>query len=404
MAKKVRLAVIGGSRGGAFGHALSILADRLELTAVCDLNEAVLQEWKRKYPEIVTFSSYDQLLESPLVDAIYLATPMLIHADQAIQALRAGKHVLSEVIAAHTIEDGWKLIEAVEASGLKYMMAENYCYTRENKMVQQMADADAFGEITYAECGYIHDVRNLLHGADGSLTWRGQCVHDFNACTYPTHSLGPIAKWLGIHQPGGDFFEELVTFNTKSRSTANYFRERFGTDHPGAQPDFWRQGDSSTTLIRTKKGVVVSLRVDIQSARPHNMVHYGLQGTEGAYLGPRFEGEDPLIWLHNEVSGTSGNDPHWDSLWHHKSKWDHPDWRAWEREALHTGHGGGDFFVIREFVSAIQEDRKPAIDVYDAVTWSSLFALSMQSVSGGGSPVKFVDFYGKNKDNTRLPE
>jgi len=64
----------------------------------------------------------------------------------------------------------------------------------------------------------------------------------------------------------------------------------------------------------------------------------------------------------------------------------------WSAEALRTGHGGGDFFVMQEFVSSIQEQRKPAIDVYDAVTWSSVFPLSVQSAANGSIPVKFVDF------------
>lgn len=389
MSKMVRLAVVGGQRGAAFGNALSSLLGKAELTAVCDLNSDVLKGWKERFPGITTYTSYEKLLESSQVDAVFLATPMLIHASQAVLALKAGKHVLSEVIGSHTLEDSWKLIEAVKETGLTYMMAENYCYTRENMMVQHMASAGAFGEITYAECGYIHDVRELLHGSDSSLTWRGDYIRDFNGSTYPTHSLGPIAKWLGINKEGGDAFEELITVNSKSRASSKYFLEHFGAEHPGSQVGFWNQGDSSSTLIRTKNGVLISLRVDIQSARPHNMNHYGLQGTEGSYLAPRFGGEDPLVWL--EKDQIAGQHPEWKSLWAYEQQWEHPNWKQWSEQALNTGHGGGDFFVMHEFVSAILENRKPAIDVYDAMTWSSVFPLSVQSVASG-SPVKFVDF------------
>ncbi|BBI36534.1 Gfo/Idh/MocA family protein [Cohnella abietis] len=396
MSNRVRLAVVGGQRGAAFGKALESLTDQVVLTAVCDLSSDVLKGWKEKYPEISTFTHYEQLLESPHIDAVFLATPMLIHASQAIQALNAGKHVLSEVIGTHTIEESWKLIEAVKASGLNYMMAENYCYTRSNMMVNHMAQAGKFGEITYAECGYIHDIRNLLHYGDGGLTWRGQYVRDYNGSTYPTHSLGPVAQWLGINKEGGDEFDELVTVNSKSRASSKYFLEHFGTEHTASQADFWNQGDSSTTLIRTKKGVLISLRVDIQSSRPHNMVHYGLQGTEGAYLAPRFDGEDPLVWLEKDYKGShygeDGQHPEWNSLWKYEDQWEHPLWQQWSETAMSTGHGGGDFFVIQEFVSSILEKRKPAVDVYDAVTWSSVFPLSVQSVASGGAPVKFVDF------------
>lgn len=391
MKDRVKLAIVGGHRGGSFGAVLNSLADVVELVAVCDLNPLVLEKWQSQYPSIVTYDSYEQLLESPSVDAVFLATPMLIHARQAVQALRAGKHVLSEVIAAHTIEEGWELIETVEQTGLTFMMAENYVFTRENMLVQQLARADQFGEITYAECGYIHDCRNLFHDEAGGLTWRGELMRDFNGSTYPTHSIGPIAKWLGIGEAGGDDFEELVTVCAKSRASAAYFRERFGAEHPGAMEGFWRQGDTSSTLIRTRRGALISLRVDIQSSRPHNMVHYGLQGVKGAYLGPRLDGETPLIWRETQIGGEKGHEE-WQPLWSCASEWEHPLWRQWSEEAQAAGHGGGDLFVMQEFASAVRERRKPLVDVYDAVTWSAVFALSTQSAAAGGVPVRFPDY------------
>ncbi len=400
MVNRVRMAVVGGQRGGAFGNVLASMADAIELVAVCDLNPLVLAHWQSKYPGIATFDSYKKLLDSPMVDAVFLATPMLIHARQAIQALRAGKHVLSEVIAAHTIEDGWELIETVEQTGLTYMLAENYIFTRENMMVQQLAHAGEFGGITYAECGYIHDCRSIFHHDDGRLTWRGEYIRDYNGAPYPTHSLGPVVKWLGLGEEGGDDFEELVSLSSNSRASVDYFRERFGAEHPGAQAGFWQQGDTSSTLIRTKRGVLISLRVDLQSSRPHNMVHYGLQGTKGAYMGPRFDGESPVIWLENESAEDKG-DAEWKSLWACAPKWEHPHWQQWSDEAMAAGHGGGDLFVMKEFVAAVQGHRKPVVDVYDAVMWSSVFPLSMKSVAAGGAPVRFVD-YRQNRLKTSI--
>ncbi|MDQ1300740.1 MAG: hypothetical protein QG637_660, partial [Chloroflexota bacterium] len=47
------------------------------------------------------------------------------HADQAVRALEAGKHVLSEVVAAATLDDCWRRVETVERTGRVYMLAEN---------------------------------------------------------------------------------------------------------------------------------------------------------------------------------------------------------------------------------------------------------------------------------------
>jgi predicted dehydrogenase len=315
---------------------------------------------------------------------------MFLHARQAVRALEAGKHVISEVIAAHTLEDGEALIEAVEKSGLTYMMAENYCYSRSNMMVKRMAESGAFGELIHLEGGYIHDCRHLTHDPKGELTWRGELFRSYNGNGYPTHSLGPVAQWLGIHREGGDEFVELSTYTSRSLAGSAYFKERFGAEHPAAQDGFWKQGDSSVTLIRTRKGALVTLRYDVQSARPHHMTHYALQGTKGAYLSERTHGENPLVWLDGISPGKSTDgSAEWESIWNYTADWEHPWWKELGNDAVQAGHGGGDYFVLREFASAILERRKPEIDVYDAVIWSSVFPLSMQSVAQGGAPVQF---------------
>ncbi len=393
--KSIRLAVVGGRRGAAFKHALSALSGSITLVAVCELNEVMLNNWKEAYPEVRTFTDYQALLADPDIDAVLLATPLMIHARQAIQALRAGKHVLSEVIAAHTLEDAWELVEAVEQTGLTYMLAENYCYMRPNKMIENMVQNGVFGELTYAEGAYLHDCRKLTHYENGELTWRGKLQLEGNGMNYPTHSLGPIAQWVGLNR--GDELDYMSTYTTRTGSMPKYYRDHFGDTHPGASSNYWQQGDSSITTIRTKKGIVISLRVDWVSSRPHNMTQYGLQGTKGAYIAARHEHEDPLIWIEGRSPGFSTDLPgekkaEWESLWTYKEEYEHPLWRRWMIEAEQAGHGGGDFFVIDEFVRSIQEQRSPAIDVYDAVAWSSIFPLSMQSVAGNGKPVSFPDF------------
>jgi len=393
MKECISLAIVGGSRGAYLGPVLSTLAGKARLAAVCDNNEAALRRWQEEHPDVKAYSDYALLLEDPDIDAVFIATPLFLHARQAIAALRAGKHVLSEVIAIHTLEDAWELIETVEQTGLTYMMAENYCYMRANMMVKNMVEQGLFGDIVHVEGGYIHDCRTLFHDANGQLTWRGELVRDYKGNSYPTHSLGPVAQWLGINRAGGGEFDSLTTFVSRSEATANYFAEHVSPDHPGASPGYWKQGDSSVTLIRTKKGAVITLRYDIQSSRPHNMTHYALQGTRGAYLSERYGGEDPLVWLEKpEESKRHSDHASWEPLWNGEAEWEHPLWKRWKSDADQTGHGGGDFFVLREFVSSILERRKPAIDVYDAVSWSAVSPLSMLSVDLQGAAVPFPDF------------
>ncbi len=408
----VRLAVVGGHRGRSFEYVINSLADKVQLTAVCDLSEDVLARWKEQYPDSRAFTSFDDLLESDACDAVFLATPLQLHARQAIAALRAGKHVLSEVIAAHTIDDCWALVEAVESSDRVYMLAENYCYMRPNMMVLNMVEQGLFGDLIHVEGGYIHDCRNLMFTPSGELTWRGALRRDTPGSSYPTHSLGPVAQWLGINRR--DKLVETVTFISQSIAVSRYAAERFGKDNPAAAPGFFAGGDSSTTLIHTASGAVISLRVDWASARPHNMTHYVLQGTEGAYLSPRANEpghytEDPLVWIAGRSPGvsppmTKDETPYWQSLWDYAPTYEHPMWVRRGREATASGHGGGDFMVLEDFCDAVSAGTRPPIDVYDAVTWSSILPLSVQSVQSGGQPIPIPDFTRGKKDMSPLHE
>jgi predicted dehydrogenase len=388
----IKLAVVGGRRGANFEQTLALLPDRVTLTAVCDVSDDILASWSTGHPRIATFRRYGDLLEKADCDAVFICTPVLLHAEQAVQALEAGKHVLSEVPSAITIDDCWRLLETVERTGLAYMLAENYCYMRPNMMVLNMVRQGVFGETIYAEGAYIHDCRALLFTPDGELTWRGRYRQWMNGNSYPTHSLGPVAQWLDIG--GSDRLLSTATWMTTAASAAVYARDLLGSDHVMANPDAWKLGDSATTVLQTERGAVIVLRVDWVSPRPHNMSHHVLQGSRSAYLSPRHDGEDPLIWIDGQSPGRSAEGKaSWEPLWAHSDRYEHPYWRRFGEEAIRVGgHGGGDFFVLKDFCDAVRAGLQPPINVYDGVTWSAIVPLSIESVARGGAPVPVPDF------------
>lgn len=410
--RPVRLAIAGGHRGASFTNALGLLQDDIELTAICDTSEQVRSDWLKTNPSITAYESFEKLLDDPVVDAVFIATPMTLHAKQAVMALNAGKHVLSEVIAAVTMEECWELVEAVERTGYTYMMAENYCYRRETMFVRNMAEMGAFGEITFAEGGYIHDCRDLNIHIDGTRTWRGNLRAGTSQTSrgngYPTHSLGPVAQWLGINRT--DRLLRTTTFVTQSAARHEWARSVLPEGHPDSDAEAWsNSADSASTLIQTEQGRVISLRFDSASPRPHNMVHYGIQGTAGAFVSRRHDEEEPLVWLDGISPGTSpanfrhqgmarpdGHEamghPKWQVLWELADKYEHPLWKEHGADALRSGHGGGDYLVLRDFAQAIISGSKPPIDVYDAVTWSSIMPLSIQSVQQNGIPMDVPQF------------
>jgi len=168
--------------------------DWLRLGALCDLNEALLEEWGKRLGVRELFNTYEDLLASD-VDFIFLSTPPAVHADMAIQALHAGKPVLCEVPAVASIEEGRALVAAVEETGCLYMMGENFCYRRDIQAFKRFIEAGELGRIIYARGSYCHDFRHEVAWweQEGIRPWMAR----YEVPRYITHSLGPLLYVTG---------------------------------------------------------------------------------------------------------------------------------------------------------------------------------------------------------------
>jgi predicted dehydrogenase len=292
------------------------------------------------------------------------------------------------VPACNTIAEAWDLVRAAEESGAGYFLAENYCFRRENLLVLNLVEKGLFGELTFAECGYIHDCRSIAFRDDGSLTWRGKENSDpaFRGNSYPTHSLGPVSMWLGITR--GDRFARCVTLESKAAARRRFAVKRFGPGSPAAAVATWN-GDTVQSLIVTERGALVSVRFDSASPRPHRMAMATLRGTDGSY------DDERGIYL-------EGRSPGWEPLARHQPAEDHPAWTRAGGGGTGGGHDGADRLTLRHFLECLRGRRPAAIDVYDAVTWSALVELSRLSILGGGAPQEYPDFTrGAWKDRKR---
>ena len=90
------------------------------------------------------------------MDAVVLANYFHQHAPFAVKALDAGKHVMSETAACHTLGEGVALARAVEKSGKIYMFAENYPYMVFNQEMKRLYQKGRVGEFKYGEGEYVH--------------------------------------------------------------------------------------------------------------------------------------------------------------------------------------------------------------------------------------------------------
>ena len=341
--------------------------------ALCDLDEALLENQSKKNNIPRTYRVFEDMLESD-IDAVVIATPMQCHVPQTLAALEAGKHILSEVTAGVTMDELWWLTEAVEKSNKVYMMAENYCYIPENQIILNMVKQGLFGDIYFGEGEYIHDIKDRAVYPNGKTSWRSYWQLGKRGAFYPTHSLGPVMQWFQ-----GDRIKSISCFGS-GWHTDNRFR----------------QDDTSLTLCQLESGKLIKIRVDCISNRPHNMSYYSLQGTKGCYEASRGLNDSPKIWF--EGMDESNDKVEWKPL---KDFYEYlPErYQNATEDQKSAGHWGGDFFIIEDFVNAIINDEKPIIDIYDACEWTAVGLLSELSVMNGGRTIDMPDF--RNSKRTK---
>ncbi len=70
-----------------------------------------------------------------------------------------GKYAAVEVSATVTLQESWDLVNTFEKTGSHCMILENVCYRRDVMAILKMIREGMFGEMTYAHCGYQHDLR-----------------------------------------------------------------------------------------------------------------------------------------------------------------------------------------------------------------------------------------------------
>src|SRR5262249_21771249 len=108
------------------------------VVAVSDVRGERLAVVQARYPAISTTTDYRELLADPPIDAIVVATPVSTHFDLALQALRAGKHVLVEKPLTATVEQGLRLVDQAERCGRILMVDHTFVYTGAVRKIKEL--------------------------------------------------------------------------------------------------------------------------------------------------------------------------------------------------------------------------------------------------------------------------
>ena len=383
----VRVGFVGvGGMGGA--HVRNFLGlEGIEIVALCDIDSARNEEvssWVtddgRAPPAMYGRHETDfvRMCETEDLDLVFTATPWEWHVPVCVSAMENGKHAATEVPATYTMDDCWRLVEYAEKYRKHCVMMENCNYDRPEMMVFHMARLGLFGDILHAECGYLHDLREIKFSEVGEGLCRRahSMVRDGNL--YPTHGLGPVANVMDINR--GDQFEYLVSMSSPSQGLQEWAMANYPENHLKRR-ERYVLGDVNTTMIKTVRGRTIYLSHDTNLPRPYSRIHM-VQGTKGL-----FQGYPHRVHIEGLSPGHEWQD--WMDL---RDKYDHPLWKDLEEQSEGAGHGGMDFIEDYRLVKCLREGKPTDMNVYDAAAMSVITPLSEWSVANRSRPIDVPDF------------
>ena len=351
--------------------------DGCKVVALCDLVNENIEEATGIVTECghntpATFTGNDgwkQLCEQPGVDLVYICTDWASHADIAVYAMQQGKHVATEVPAATTVADCWRLVDTAEQTQRHCIMLENCCYDEFELCTINMVQQGVLGDIIHAEGSYLHDLRERISTNDNGerkwSNWQVEFMSKHNGNPYPTHGLGPIALAMDINR--GDRMKSIVSLSSM----------RVG-DKDGLS------GTMNSSIITTEKGKTILVQHCISLPRPYSR-SFLVSGTEGfaqKYPTPMYAFAPDS---ENVITGKACDEI--------IEKYRHPFVTEYkERGTELCGRRWIDYAMDCRLIHCLRNGLPLDMNVYDAALWSCLVELTDTSANNGGAPVEIPDF------------
>ena len=355
----IRVGVLGLGQGRSHLRAFQML-DGAAVSAVCDQDERLAERVAQEYGVSTRHATYAAMLEDNSIDLIVVATPDHLHGRHAIMALEAGKHVLSEIPMATTLDECRRIVELTDRHGLKYHMGNQVRYAFCLRDVQRMIRAGDLGEVFYGEGEY-------LHGMDDIVSHRPPDHWRIHPQTPQTTLLGggPHAidtlRWL----MGVDFVEAQA-YNAE-------------------QPSRWQTTHTTVAIFKASNGGVAKVTVSYGMARPY-CLYYSVYGSAGSFERTRDQGgavEDTINFhYHTRIEGARRMAPV-----------TVPNWSNPAIQRQHAlGHGTMEIEQAQQFLHAIITDGEPEIGPREAARSTAAGICALQSAQQGGGPVAVPAF------------
>lgn len=289
------------------------------------------------------YPSLEELVKDDRIEAVFVATDAPSHARHCREVLKHGKHVACAVPAVFgSLEEAEQLFEAVQKSGLKYMMFETSCFHADLYAMRTIYNAGGLGKLVYSEGEYYHYMEEPI---PSFKEWRVGLPPQW----YPTHSN---AYYVGV--TGGSFTEVscmgMRSIRDELQPENNRYKNPFGTE---------------IALFRTSEGGMARMGVSWDSPGHEGEVGR-VRGQKGSMTGMVYAGlEKNLPNLDRPPLPPTVNP---------------------------GGHGGSHGYLGHEFVMSILESRKPLVDIGQALNMTVSGIVAHQSALQDGALMKIPQY------------
>ncbi len=166
--KKLNYGVVGCGVFGEYQINGVVNLVNANLVAVCDVDEARCKEMAEKFAVPKTYTDYRDLIADDEIEAVIVVTPDQVHAEVAIAAMQAGKHVLCEKPMSLSLDECKEMIRVSEETGKKLMVGQICRMAPGFIEAKKLVDEGVIGELYFVESEYAHDY-SLIPGA---ANWR----------------------------------------------------------------------------------------------------------------------------------------------------------------------------------------------------------------------------------------
>jgi UDP-N-acetyl-2-amino-2-deoxyglucuronate dehydrogenase len=191
--RKIRIAIVGCGRisKNHFGS-IENHSDQMELVAVCDNDEATLQEHMKEY-NVEGYTKLDEMLASQDLDIVAVCTPSGIHASQTKLIAQHGVHVMTEKPMATRWQDGVEMVKACDDAGVHLFVVKQNRLNSTLQLLKRTINEKRFGKIHMVHLNVFWTRPQAYYD---QAKWRGTWEFDGGAFMNQASHYVDLFDWL----------------------------------------------------------------------------------------------------------------------------------------------------------------------------------------------------------------